>query len=97
LVVRLLSGPAQHLLLLKEERTSIDPDMLASLGLTRRQTQVLAWVAEGKTNEEIGRILGVRPRTVAKHLEMMYPRLGVENRTAAAAQALEVSRAPLPS
>ena len=96
-VARLLSGPAQQLLLLKEERTTVEPGALEPLGLTRRQAQVLAWVAEGKTNEEIGRILGVRPRTVAKHLEMMYPKLGVENRTAAAAQALAASRAAVRS
>ncbi len=80
-------------LLLKEQRTmSFDGHGLEALGLTRREAQVLAWVAHGKTNEEIGTILGISVRTVAKHLERIYPRLGVENRTAAAARALEVLR-----
>jgi DNA-binding CsgD family transcriptional regulator len=94
LVVRLLSSPAQHLLLLTEERTAVDPVALAPLGLTRRQAEILSWVAEGKTNDEIGLILGVRPRTVAKRLEMMFSTLGVENRTMAAARALELLRSP---
>jgi len=45
-------------------------------------------VAEGKTNPEIGNILGTRPRTVAKHLEHIFKKLGVETRTAAAPSAL---------
>jgi DNA-binding CsgD family transcriptional regulator len=52
--------------------------------LTRRQTEVLSWVAEGKKNEEISKILLISPRTVQHHLERVYERLGVENRTAAA-------------
>jgi DNA-binding CsgD family transcriptional regulator len=49
---------------------------------------VLAWVAQGKTNAEIAVILGMRPRTVHKHLDHIFGKLGVENRTAAAARAL---------
>ncbi len=56
--------------------------------------EVLAWVAEGKTNVEIGTVLGARPRTVAKHLERIYQKLGVENRTAAAAFALNPPKPP---
>jgi DNA-binding CsgD family transcriptional regulator len=52
--------------------------------LTRRENEVLSWVALGKTNEEVGLILGVKTRTIAKHLERIFPKLGVENRTAAA-------------
>jgi DNA-binding CsgD family transcriptional regulator len=64
---------------------------LEVLGLSPRETQVLAWVAEGKTNGEIGIILGARPRTVAKHLERIFRKLGVETRTAAAASVLQRS------
>ncbi len=60
------------------------------LDLTLRESQVLFWVANGKTNREIGEILNVSPRTVNKHLEQVFPKLGVENRTAAAAIALRV-------
>ncbi len=46
------------------------------------------WIAQGKTNREIGQILSLSPRTVNKHLEQVFRKLGVENRTAAAAMAL---------
>jgi len=84
LVVRLCADPDQKLLLLEEQRTAPEPQALERFGLTRREAEVLAWVAEGKTNEEIGRILGLSSRTVQKHLEHIYPKLGVETRTAAA-------------
>jgi DNA-binding CsgD family transcriptional regulator len=58
------------------------------LGLTRREVEVLTWVTDGKTNSEIGLILGTSPRTVQKHLEHIFEKLGVEARTAAAARAL---------
>ena len=44
---------------------------------------MLFWVARGKSNAEIAAILGIKPATVGKHLERIYPKLGVENRTAA--------------
>lgn len=56
--------------------------------LTEREVQVLRWVACGKTNRDIGDILGLSPRTVNKHLEHVYVKLGVETRTAAASVAL---------
>lgn len=52
--------------------------------LTRRETEVLKWVRQGKSNKEIAVILGIEPKTVAKHLERIFKKLGVENRTAAA-------------
>jgi DNA-binding CsgD family transcriptional regulator len=45
---------------------------------------VLTWVARGKTNAEIAKILNLKPKTIGKYLERIYPKLGVENRTAAA-------------
>ncbi len=51
--------------------------------LTRREREVLHWLARGKSNAEIAAILGIKPATVGKHLERIYPKLGVENRTAA--------------
>jgi len=56
--------------------------------LTARERQVLQWVAAGKTNRDIGAILGARPRTIEKHLERIYEKLGVENRTAAVMRCL---------
>jgi len=55
--------------------------------LTPRETEVLSWVAKGKTNRDVGDILGMSPRTVNKHLEQVFEKLGVETRAAAAALA----------
>jgi RNA polymerase sigma factor (sigma-70 family) len=52
--------------------------------LTPREREVLKWISYGKSNAEIGEILGISAATVSKHLERIYPKLGVENRTAAA-------------
>src|ERR1041385_1815110 len=51
--------------------------------LTLREREVLEWLARGKSNSQIGAILGISAATVSKHLEHIYPKLGVENRTAA--------------
>ncbi|GLK75048.1 DNA-binding response regulator [Methylopila jiangsuensis] len=58
------------------------------LGVTARESEVLLWIARGKSNKDIGDILGMSPRTVNKHLEQIYVKLGVENRAAAAAVAV---------
>jgi DNA-binding CsgD family transcriptional regulator len=60
---------------------------LASAALTPRETEVLSWLAKGKTNRDIGEILKMSPRTVSKHLEHIFEKLGVETRSAAAAMA----------
>lgn len=60
----------------------------ARFQLTEREVEVLRWVACGKTNRDIGDILGLSPRTVNKHLEHVYIKLGVETRTAATSVAL---------
>jgi len=57
-------------------------------GVTEREADVLLWIANGKTNREIGQILEMSPRTVNKHLEQIFRKLGVENRTSAAALAI---------
>ncbi|WP_028240180.1 response regulator [Stutzerimonas azotifigens] len=62
--------------------------LAARFQLTGREVEVLHWVACGKTNRDIGDILGLSPRTVNKHLEHVYVKLGVETRTAAAAVAM---------
>jgi DNA-binding CsgD family transcriptional regulator len=92
LVIRLVSEPDRFMLLLEEELIGVAPHLLEPHGLTRRESEVLAWVAEGKTNVEIGTILGMRRRTVSKHLERVFQKLGVETRTAAAVRALELAR-----
>ncbi len=68
---------------------AFDPEALSGkLGVTRREAEVLVWVAKGSTNIEIAEILGISPRTVAKHLQHVFTKLGVETRTAAAARVL---------
>ena len=62
----------------------------SELGLTRREGEILGWVAHGKTNGEIAAILWVAPSTVRKHLENVYAKLGVHTRTAAVMRFLGV-------
>jgi DNA-binding CsgD family transcriptional regulator len=90
LVVRLWRD-AGHCFLLLEERATAPPQPqgLERLGLSRREAEVLSWMAEGKTNREIGTILAASARTVGKHVEHILQKLGVETRTAAAARALQ--------
>ena len=84
LVVRLAENTSeQRILLLSEEQPVFTPALLETLGLTRRESEVLRWVAEGKSNPEIGIILDLSPRTVGKHLENIFQKIGVESRTAA--------------
>lgn len=60
------------------------PLMSVVPGLTPREVEVVQWIGEGKRNAEIGLILGVSRRTVDKHIEHIFEKLGVETRTAAA-------------
>ncbi len=85
LTVRLIVRGSQYLLILEERRTTPVARDCAFLGLSPRESEILGWVTQGKTNPEISMILGISRRTVQKHLERIYIKLGVENRTAAAA------------
>jgi len=64
--------------------TAVVEAMMQAFRLTLREAEVLYWVVKGKTNRDIGDILGSSPATVKKHLEHVYEKLGVETRTAAA-------------
>ena len=86
-------GPNEFLLRLAKDAAADTPASFRSdLGLTSREGEVLSWLSKGKTNRDIAQILGLSPRTVDKHLEQIYAKLGVENRTAAAAIATSASR-----
>jgi len=86
-------GPNEFLLrLAKDSRADMPAEFSSELGLTTREGEVLSWLSKGKTNRDIAQILGLSPRTVDKHLEQIYAKLGVENRTAAAAIATNTSR-----
>jgi DNA-binding NarL/FixJ family response regulator len=86
-------GPTEFLLrLAKDSGPGMPAEFSSELGLTTREGEVLSWLSKGKTNRDIAQILGLSPRTVDKHLEQIYAKLGVENRTAAAAIATSTSR-----
>jgi len=85
-------GPNEFLLrLAKDSGASLPQEFSRDLGLTSREGEVLSWLSKGKTNRDIAQILGLSPRTVDKHLEQIYSKLGVENRTAAAAIAVNAT------
>src|SRR6187401_3666646 len=67
---------------------------LSSLGLTARETEVLSWIAQGKTNYEIGVILSACTGTICKHVEHILCKLDVKNRTSAAAIAFAALAKP---
>ncbi len=81
------AGPGEIMVLLRRIAAAPDPAQrrLSVAALTPRETEVLSWLAKGKTNRDIADILGMSPRTVNKHLEHIFEKLGVETRTAAAA------------
>jgi CheY-like chemotaxis protein/DNA-binding CsgD family transcriptional regulator len=83
----------EYLLLLQESSGDWDLDSVkSSLGLTPKEAEILMWIARGKTNREVGEILGSSPRTVNKHLEHIFEKLSVVTRAAAVAVALERMR-----
>ena len=69
---------------------------LEKLGLTRREAEVLLWVAQGKSNGDIGIITGTSEKTVKNHMTHIFEKLGVEGRNAATVRALEVLSTPTP-
>jgi DNA-binding CsgD family transcriptional regulator len=75
------------LVALHERFDSEVPEPAHTDGLTNRETEILSWVARGKTNQEIAALLIVSPHTVRKHLEHVYEKLCVNSRTAAVARA----------
>lgn len=67
---------------------------LEALGLTPREAEVLLWVAQGKSNAEIGTILGMSEKTVKIHVGHIFEKLGLDNRNAATVRAIEVLSSP---
>jgi DNA-binding response OmpR family regulator len=84
-------APEEILLRLVEGEFENDNLVLKrKLHLTQRESEVLMWIARGKSNRDIAEILDLSPRTVNKHLEQIYSKLGVENRASAAALAVRL-------
>ncbi len=78
----------------EENRGDLIQALSGAFGLTLREAEVLFWVVNGKTNREIGMILGSSRRTVDKHLEHVFEKLGVETRTSAAGLAMKRVKMP---
>ena len=87
------TGDQEWLVVLREENdASAIESLIAVFRLTQREAEVLYWVTLGKTSKDIGDILGSSPRTVNKHLEHVFEKLGVETRTSAANLAMSEMR-----
>jgi len=84
--VRLVPNPASgggYLLFVSLAVEADFPASVTGAALTPREREVLQWAAAGKTNVEIGAILDMSSRTVEKHFEHVFEKLGVETRMAA--------------
>lgn len=85
------SRPGEYLIRFREEGSSSEDEILRKhFNLTAREAEVLLWIGQGKSNRDVAEILICKPRTVNKHLEQIYHKLNVENRTAAAMLAVRV-------
>lgn len=91
------AGPGEYLFRLVEiamdsgdEQARQARLLQTSLSLTAREADVLLWISRGKSNRDISEILGISPRTVNKHLEQVFEKLGVENRASATARAVKI-------
>jgi DNA-binding CsgD family transcriptional regulator len=82
------TAAGQDLLLLEETPTNFGPAFSDDSQLTPRETEILAWLSQGKTNAEIGLALSISPRTVKKHLEHIYNKLKVHRRIGAVARSI---------
>ncbi len=92
LIIRLVSGSAiEHFCLLLEEHSlpHLSVAALERIGLTKREAEILFWVAKDKSNGEIAKLLNCREGTVRKHIEHLHQKLGVQTRTAAVVVALK--------
>jgi DNA-binding CsgD family transcriptional regulator len=85
------AGDGEQILLLSEEEQIAAQARLQRLGLSERESEVMLWLAEGKSNAEIGTILSLSPRTVEKHVAQIIAKLGVENRATAIIRAMELA------
>ncbi len=80
----------EYLLVMEKHSGEWDLESVkSSLGLTFREAEILMWISRGKTNKEVGIILGSSPRTINKHLEHIFEKLGVVTRAAAVSMVLQ--------
>jgi len=83
------TGPNENLFCITEATNVGEHEILQmALPLTAREAEVLLWISRGKSNRDVGQILTISPRTINKHLERIFEKLGVENRASAAVHAV---------
>ena len=86
----LSEGNKEHLIRLVKDGAANETQMLQEhFSITKRESEVYLWLAKGKTNREIAQILEMSPRTVNKHLEQLFKKIDVDNRTTAASKAIQ--------
>ena len=85
-----ISANEMLLRLVSVDQAADEQTLRNRLRLTAREAEVLLWISRGKTNRDIAEILDLSPRTVNKHLEQIFAKLGVENRAAAAIQVVNI-------
>ena len=85
-----ISADEMLLRLVCVDQAADEQTLRSRLRLTAREAEVLLWISRGKTNRDIAEILDLSPRTVNKHLEQIFAKLGVENRAAAAIQVVNI-------
>jgi DNA-binding CsgD family transcriptional regulator len=86
------TSDGMFVIVLERERSAIGPALSDSLGLTQREGEILYWISEAKADREIAVILGISHRTVHKHVEHLFAKLGVDNRAAALRLGRDVRR-----
>jgi len=90
------AAPGEHLFRLSRTTQGMEPQVLRqAFGLTPREADVLLWTARGKSNKDMSEILNISARTVNKHLEQIFIKVGVENRASATAAAARVLYGPV--
>jgi DNA-binding CsgD family transcriptional regulator len=77
-----------------EERKLFCPKTFENLGITRREAEILFWITQGKTGGVIATLCNISLRTVQKHIENIYRKLGIETRNSAMLRALEFYNLP---
>ena len=91
LTVRLMyNDTTRERTLLLDEKKNLSSKVLEQLDITRRESEILFLITQGKSDDAIATLCGISPRTVHKHVENIYTKLGVETRTAAMLRAMEI-------
>jgi DNA-binding CsgD family transcriptional regulator len=83
------NAETREITLLIEEKSKPSPKMLEHLNLTKRETEILFYISQGKANKDVAFLCNISSRTVQKHVENIYTKLGVETRNALMVRALD--------